>query len=106
METAYYADNEDFCKDLRAKCVIYAGTQDEHHQIDCVFNQSSTLVRAWCGGIAKKANGTWTSGKAQVNNTRPVVALLGKKAKIMAKPMTYKKCLTAKAHNSAVVCVA
>ncbi|KAL8290496.1 hypothetical protein RQP46_002754 [Phenoliferia psychrophenolica] len=121
-----FATNQAFCIAFRGACVDYAGSIGEHHQVcprfhllaashtdpslpfqlDCVFNQTSTPIRAWCGGIKKSASGSWTANETQIDNTRPVVAAMGsKKVKITGKPMTYAKCLTAKRYNKAVVCV-
>ncbi|KAM0751030.1 hypothetical protein T439DRAFT_224281 [Meredithblackwellia eburnea MCA 4105] len=102
-----YADNEEFCKDFRSFCVAYAGSIGEHHQLDCVFNQTYEPIRAWCGGIKKNKDGTWNNNSTQFDNTRAVIAKMGAtRAKITRKPLTYKQCLAAKTSNKAVTCVA
>ncbi|KAI5477689.1 hypothetical protein MNV49_005972 [Pseudohyphozyma bogoriensis] len=37
-------------------------TRDYEIQFDCVFSQPGPVIRAFCGGIAKSADGDWSDG--------------------------------------------
>ncbi|GAA5873702.1 hypothetical protein JCM3774_000145, partial [Rhodotorula dairenensis] len=72
---AMYADTEAFCRSFRSQCVTYAGGLNQHHQLDCVFEladgshpQPGPKIRAFCGGIEKKPDGSWDTKRTPVRD--------------------------------------
>lgn len=75
-----YTDTEAFCRAFRSQCVNYAGGINQHHQLDCVFErpdgsrpQPGPKIRAFCGGIEKKPDGSWDTKRTPVqDNVRDI----------------------------------
>ncbi|POY71699.1 hypothetical protein BMF94_5291 [Rhodotorula taiwanensis] len=97
-----YADTEAFCRAFRTQCVNYAGPLNQHHQLDCVSEladgshpQPGPKIRAFCGGIEKKPDGSWDTKRTPVqDNTRAVIgAYFSDKAWIKQKPFSHAKCV-------------
>lgn len=70
-----YPDTEAFCRAFRSQCVNYAGGINQHHQLDCVFErpdgshpQPGPKIRAFCGGIEKKPDGSWDTKRTPVQD--------------------------------------
>ncbi|GAA5888446.1 hypothetical protein JCM5296_000632 [Sporobolomyces johnsonii] len=110
--TSSYADTEAFCKDLREGCVDYAGPLGQHHQLDCVFDsvingvtvvQEGPKIHAFCGGLPKNPDGTWTDGGFIIDHTETVVEQYTK-ATIISKPLTKAACQSFAKKHKAVTC--
>ncbi|GAA5964940.1 hypothetical protein JCM8115_007087 [Rhodotorula mucilaginosa] len=108
-----YPDTEAFCRAFRSQCVNYAGGINQHHQLDCVFErpdgshpQPGPKIRAFCGGIEKKPDGSWDTKRTPVqDNTRAVIgAYFSGKAWIKQKPFSYAKCVGFAKSNPGWVC--
>ncbi|GAA5919124.1 hypothetical protein JCM1841_005638 [Sporobolomyces salmonicolor] len=110
--TSSYADTETFCKRLRSGCVDYAGPLGQHHQLDCVFDdvvngvevvQKGPKIHAFCGGLAKNPDGTWTDGGFIVDHTETVLKQYTE-ATILSKPLTKAACESFAKKHKAVTC--
>ncbi|GAA5914961.1 hypothetical protein JCM6882_001945 [Rhodosporidiobolus microsporus] len=111
-----FASTEAFCKKLRSACVSYVGplgTYGSHHQLDCRFTtddgkpvQQSNRIHAWCGGLEKNADGTWTNGGKVTDYTKQVLTkYFAKTAVIKGTHLSYKSCLnTQKRLGEPIVC--
>ncbi|GAA6030363.1 hypothetical protein JCM8097_009073 [Rhodosporidiobolus ruineniae] len=115
--TSAFASTEAFCKKLRSSCVSYVGsigTYGSHHQLDCVFQladgtkvQEGSRPWAFCGGIAKNADGTWTNGADVTDYTKEVVKkYFSGTATVKGTPVSKKTCQAiAKSHcELGIVC--
>ncbi|GAA5822441.1 hypothetical protein JCM11251_006338 [Rhodosporidiobolus azoricus] len=115
-DTKTFANTEAFCKKLRSACVSYVAdltTYGSHHQLDCRFStddgklvQQSNRIHAWCGGLPKNADGTWTNGGKVTDYTKQVLKnSLGKTATVKGGPLSYKSCLaTQKKYGEPITC--
>lgn len=73
-KTKTYATEEAFCKAFRAKCVTIAGSEGDHHQLDCVYSQGTNPLYAFCGATPKNPEGLWVDGYDVKDNTRIAAA--------------------------------
>ncbi|GAA6017066.1 hypothetical protein JCM10207_001474 [Rhodosporidiobolus poonsookiae] len=113
-KTSTFANTEAFCQKLRSKCVDYVGPVGEngsHHQLDCVFDtpvvQAGPRIHAFCGGLEKNADGTWTKDGSGVI-TDYTSAVIGQyfsgTAAIKQQPMGKAACEKFAATHNNVVC--
>ncbi|GAA5934556.1 uncharacterized protein JCM15063_004614 [Sporobolomyces koalae] len=93
-----YKDTALFCKRFRSACVDYVGPLNQHHILDCVFDngqvvQKGPKIHAFCGGLPKNKDGTWTNNNAKVIDQTRVVIDRYMNAKIVQDPMGKTACL-------------
>ncbi|GAA5878097.1 hypothetical protein JCM8547_002828 [Rhodosporidiobolus lusitaniae] len=102
-DTSVFASTEAFCKKLRSACVDYVGpigTYGSHHQLDCRFTlddgtpiQTGSRPYAFCGGLAKNPDGTWTNGGAITDYTKEVIKkYFSKSVTVKGGPVDLKTC--------------
>ncbi|GAA6015435.1 hypothetical protein JCM11491_000431 [Sporobolomyces phaffii] len=104
-----YANTEMFCRRFRSACVDYVGPLGQHHQLDCVFNdkgvvQKGPKIHAFCGGLPKNADGTWTNDDAKVVDQTARVVERYMNAKVVAEPIGKAACIKFAKRNKGVVC--
>ncbi|GAA5833017.1 hypothetical protein JCM3766R1_000400 [Sporobolomyces carnicolor] len=104
-----YKTTEVFCKRFRSACVDYVGPKNQHHQLDCVFDngkqtQKGPKIHAFCGGLPKNADGSWTNDNSKVVDQTKSVVDRYMNAKLVAKPMGKAACLKFAKRHEGVVC--
>ncbi|BGP18012.1 hypothetical protein JCM10213_005051 [Rhodosporidiobolus nylandii] len=115
--TSKFADTEAFCRSFRSACVDYVGpigTYGSHHQLDCVFEladgtkpQPGPKIHAFCGGLAKNPDGTWTNGGEITDYTKAMVSQkFSGSAAIKGAPLSHDACVKFAAKHKNVVCQA
>ncbi|TNY23052.1 hypothetical protein DMC30DRAFT_414519 [Rhodotorula diobovata] len=113
--TDKWSSTEAFCKSFRSACVKYVGPIGEngsHHQLDCVFSdangkalQPGPRIHAFCGGLEKNADGTWTNGGVVTDYTRLVVKKsFSTTVKVKGAPISLKECLKFQKKHKNVTC--
>ncbi|BGP41746.1 translation termination factor GTPase eRF3 [Rhodotorula kratochvilovae] len=101
--TSKFATTEAFCKKFRSACVSYVGpigTYGSHHQLDCVFQnpdgsavQPGPRIHAFCGGLAKNPDGTWTNGGTVTDYTKQLVKKsFASTVTVKGGPISVKEC--------------
>ncbi|GAA5988623.1 hypothetical protein JCM11641_005185 [Rhodosporidiobolus odoratus] len=110
--TSHFADTEAFCKKFRSECVSYVGAIGQygsHHQLDCLFQtassekvQTGNRLHAFCGGLAKNPDGTWTNGDTITDYTEAMIeAKFAKRATVKGGPISLAACKKfAKTHDN------
>ncbi|GAA5856049.1 hypothetical protein JCM5353_004565 [Sporobolomyces roseus] len=93
-----YTSTEVFCKRFRSACVDYVGPLNQHHQLDCVFDNGKVIqkgpkIHAFCGGLPKNADGSWTNDDSKVIDQTEAVVDKYMNARIVGNPLGKKACL-------------
>ncbi|GAA5955945.1 hypothetical protein JCM3765_000050 [Sporobolomyces pararoseus] len=93
-----YKTTEVFCKRFRSACVDYVGPFNQHHQLDCVFDngkvtQKGPKIHAFCGGLPKNADGSWTNDNSKVIDQTEAVVKKYMNAKLVSEPIGKAACL-------------
>ncbi|GAA5914964.1 hypothetical protein JCM6882_001946 [Rhodosporidiobolus microsporus] len=111
-DTRSFATTKSFCTNFRSACVKYVGPIGEngsHHQLDCVFEaadgrqlQPGPRIHAFCGGLEKNPDGSWTNGGPVTDYTKDTVSrYFSKTAKVKGGPTSYKQCEVMRKKNPA-----
>ncbi|GAA5879119.1 hypothetical protein JCM16303_001305 [Sporobolomyces ruberrimus] len=92
-----YGSTETFCRRFRSACVDYVGPMNQHHQLDCVFDngkvvQKGPKIHAFCGGLPKNADGSWTNDDSKVVDQTEAVIKQYMNAKVLSKPIGKAAC--------------
>ncbi|KPV72391.1 uncharacterized protein RHOBADRAFT_46842 [Rhodotorula graminis WP1] len=115
--TAKFSTTEAFCKKFRSACVNYVGpigVYGSHHQLDCVFSdangnplQPGPRIHAFCGGLAKNPDGTWTNGGAVTDYTKQLVKKsFSSTVSVKGGPISLAECTAFKKKHPNVTCSA